>query len=132
MNQTQLDQLSLLERAVAPTPKLFRILRLIGLALAAASGALLAAPVALPAIVTTVAGYVAIAGTVATAVSLSPAGGGGPDKGGTGGGLASHVSPLTSRLSRFTFAHCPLAIVHPRRLQGVSVWNVNGNSISLV
>ena len=69
MNQTQLDQLSLLERAVAPTPKLFRILRLIGLALAAASGALLAAPVALPAIVTTVAGYVAIAGTVATAVS---------------------------------------------------------------
>ena len=69
MNQTQLDQLSLLERAVAPTPKLFRILRLIGLTLAAASGALLAAPVALPAIVTTVAGYVAIAGTVATAVS---------------------------------------------------------------
>ena len=68
MNQTQLDQLSLLERAVAPTPKLFRILRLIGLTLAAASGALLAAPVALPAIVTTVAGYVAIAGTVATAV----------------------------------------------------------------
>ncbi len=69
MNQTQLDQLSLLERAGAPTPKLFRILRLIGLTLAAASGALLAAPVALPAIVTTVAGYVAIAGTVATAVS---------------------------------------------------------------
>ena len=69
MNQTQLDQLSLLERAVAPTPKWFRILRLIGLTLAAASGALLAAPVALPAIVTTVAGYVAIAGTVATAVS---------------------------------------------------------------
>ena len=69
MNQTQLDQLSLLERVVAPTPKVFRILRLIGLTLAAASGALLAAPVALPAIVTTVAGYVAIAGTVATAVS---------------------------------------------------------------
>lgn len=69
MNQTQLDQLSLLERAVAPTPKFFRILRLIGLTLAAASGTLLAAPVALPAIVTTVAGYVAVAGTVATAVS---------------------------------------------------------------
>lgn len=53
----------------APTPKFFRVLRTVGLALAAASGALLAAPVALPAAVITIAGYVAVAGTVATAVS---------------------------------------------------------------
>ena len=53
----------------APTPKFFRVLRTIGLALVAASGALLAAPVALPAAVITIAGYVAVAGTVATAVS---------------------------------------------------------------
>ena len=53
----------------APTPKFFRVLRAIGLALAAASGALLAAPVALPAAVIIIAGYVAVAGTVATAVS---------------------------------------------------------------
>ena len=53
----------------APTPKFFRVLRTIGLALAAAGGALLAAPVALPAAVITVAGYLAVAGSVATAVS---------------------------------------------------------------
>ena len=53
----------------APTPKFFRVLRTIGLALAAASGALLAAPIALPAAVITIAGYAAVAGTVATAVS---------------------------------------------------------------
>lgn len=53
----------------APTPKFFRVLRTIGLALVAASGALLTAPIALPAAVVTVAGYLAVAGTVATAVS---------------------------------------------------------------
>lgn len=53
----------------APTPKFFKVLRNIGLALAAASGALLAAPVALPAAVVTLAGYLAVAGTVVTAVS---------------------------------------------------------------
>jgi ABC-type xylose transport system permease subunit len=52
-----------------PTPKFFRMLKVIGLTLTAASGSLLAAPVELPAIITTIAGYVAVAGTVATAIS---------------------------------------------------------------
>ncbi|WP_308691366.1 hypothetical protein [Wenyingzhuangia marina] len=39
------------------------------MALAAASGAILAAPIALPTAVISIAGYVAVAGTVATAVS---------------------------------------------------------------
>jgi hypothetical protein len=69
MTQTQIDQLSLTQRAAAPTPKFFRVLRTIGLALAAISGTVLAAPVALPAIVGTIAGYLAVAGTVVTAVS---------------------------------------------------------------
>lgn len=69
MTQKQVDNLSLTERAKAPTPKLFRKIKLIGIVLAAASGVLLTAPVALPAIVTTIAGYLAVAGTVATAVS---------------------------------------------------------------
>jgi uncharacterized membrane protein HdeD (DUF308 family) len=47
------------------------VLRNIGLALAAAGGALLAAPVALPAVIITVAGYVTVAGGVMTAVSQS-------------------------------------------------------------
>lgn len=52
-----------------PTPKFFRALRAIGLSLVAAGGALVAAPVALPAVVLTIAGYLTVAGTVMTAVS---------------------------------------------------------------
>jgi energy-converting hydrogenase Eha subunit G len=69
MKQNSIDNLSVFARAAAPTPKFFRILKIIGLTLAAASGTLLAAPVVLPAAVTTIAGYVAVAGTVVTAVS---------------------------------------------------------------
>lgn len=62
-------QLNLLERAAAPTPKFFKRLRNIGLILAAASGAIFASPVALPALVIQVAGYLTVAGSVLTAVS---------------------------------------------------------------
>ncbi len=58
-----------IERAQAPTPKFFKILRTIGLALLAVSGAILTAPVTLPAIVVTIAGYTAVAGGVLSAVS---------------------------------------------------------------
>ena len=61
--------MKLIERVKAPTPKFFRILRNIGLTLAAVGGAILASPVALPAALLTVAGYVAVAGGVMTAVS---------------------------------------------------------------
>ena len=61
--------MNLLDRVVSPTPTFFQKLRNIGLALAAMSGAIIAAPVALPAIVVTVAGYLAVAGTVLSAVS---------------------------------------------------------------
>lgn len=63
--------MNIVQRMQAPTPKFFRVLRNIGLALAAASGALLTAPVALPAAVTAVAGYLAVAASVASAVSQS-------------------------------------------------------------
>ena len=69
MKQDDIDNFSILERTAAPTPRFFKILKVIGLTLAAASGTLLAAPIALPAIVTTIAGYVAVASTVVTAVS---------------------------------------------------------------
>jgi hypothetical protein len=61
--------MKLAERYKKPTPKFFRTLRNIGIALAAVGGAIIAAPVTLPAIVVTVAGYLTVAGTVATAVS---------------------------------------------------------------
>jgi uncharacterized membrane protein YeiH len=61
--------MKLVERIKAPTPKFFRVLRSIGLALLAISGALVAAPIVLPAVVVSVAGYMAVAGGVITAVS---------------------------------------------------------------
>lgn len=53
----------------APTSKFFRVVRTIGISLAAVGGALLAAPVALPVGLVTAAGYVALAGGVMTAVA---------------------------------------------------------------
>ena len=58
----------ILNRASAPTPKFFKVLRNVGLALAAVGGTILAAP-ALPAIVITIGGYVVVAGAVLTSAS---------------------------------------------------------------
>jgi uncharacterized membrane protein HdeD (DUF308 family) len=63
--------MKLIERLKAPTPKFFKVLRNVGLALAAAGGALLTAPISLPVAVVTVAGYLTVAGGVMTAVSQS-------------------------------------------------------------
>jgi uncharacterized membrane protein HdeD (DUF308 family) len=59
----------IINRAKASTPKFFKVLRTVGLALAAVGGTILAAPIALPAIITTIGGYVAVAGGVLTAAS---------------------------------------------------------------
>lgn len=61
--------MNLKERFTKPTPKFFRTLRNIGIALTAAGGAILAAPVAIPTALFTIATYVTVAGTVATVVS---------------------------------------------------------------
>jgi uncharacterized membrane protein HdeD (DUF308 family) len=61
--------LTLVERMKAPTSKFFRTIRNIGICLAAIGGAIVAAPVALPATVVTVAGYLTVAGGVMTAVA---------------------------------------------------------------
>jgi hypothetical protein len=61
--------MNVVQRAKAPTPKFFKILRTIGLALLAVSGSIIAAPVSLPAVVVTIAGYSAVAGGVLSAVS---------------------------------------------------------------
>ena len=61
--------MNIVDRAKAPTPKFFRILRSIGLVLLAISGTIIAAPVALPVALVSAAGYVAVAGGVISAVS---------------------------------------------------------------
>ena len=61
--------MNIVHRAKAPTPKFFRVLRSIGLAMLAISGSVIATPVALPVAIVTVAGYVAVAGGVISAIS---------------------------------------------------------------
>ncbi len=61
--------MNIVERYKKPTPKFFRTLRNIGIALATAGGAIIAAPVAMPVLVVKIATYITVAGTVATAVS---------------------------------------------------------------
>jgi hypothetical protein len=67
--QHETDQLGLIARLQAPTPSFFKKLRTIGLVLAAVSTTLVAGPVALPLVVTKIAGYLAVAGGVLTTVS---------------------------------------------------------------
>ena len=61
--------MNLVERYKIPTPKFFKILRIIGIALATAGGVIIAAPISMPALIVTIATYMTVAGTVATAVS---------------------------------------------------------------
>lgn len=63
------NSLNLVERVKAPTPKWFKIIRTIGITLTAVGGAILTAPIALPATIVTVGGYLILGGTVATAIS---------------------------------------------------------------
>lgn len=60
---------NIMQRIQEPTPRFFRKIRNVGLLLTAVSGAVLTAPVTLPAVLTTIAGYLAIAGTIASAIS---------------------------------------------------------------
>lgn len=63
--------MNILERFKAKTPKFYKILRNVGLGMAAAGGVLIASPIAIPAIFITIGGYLIVAGSVATAISQS-------------------------------------------------------------
>jgi hypothetical protein len=60
---------NIINRMQGSTPKFFKILRNVGVALAAVSAAVFTSPVELPNLVTDVAGYLAVAGSVMGAVS---------------------------------------------------------------
>jgi hypothetical protein len=64
-----LNMSNIINRVQGTTPKFFKILRNIGVALAAVSAAVFTSPVNLPTIVTDLAGYLAVAGSVMGAVS---------------------------------------------------------------
>ena len=61
--------MNIIERIQAPTPRFFIKLRNISLVLATLGATILAAPIALPAVVLQIAGYIAVAGAVGSAVS---------------------------------------------------------------
>lgn len=61
--------MSVIERLHAPTPKFFKKLRTVGLILAAVGGVLVTTPIALPAMLVAIGGYLIVAGSVATAIS---------------------------------------------------------------
>lgn len=61
--------MKIIDRVKAPTPKFFKVLRTIGIGLAAAGTALLASPVALPAGIVSLGGYLVAGGGVLSAVS---------------------------------------------------------------
>lgn len=67
----KMQELNVVERLKAPTPRFFRVVRTVGLLLGTIGGTLLAAPVAIPATLTTIAGYLVTAGAVTAAVSQS-------------------------------------------------------------
>lgn len=60
---------SILERAQTKTPPFFKKLRLVGLVAVTIGTTIMVAPIAIPAAITTIAGYVLLGGTVLTAVS---------------------------------------------------------------
>lgn len=63
------NNFNLVSRIKEPTPKWFKIIRSTGLILSAVGGVLIAAPVALPATVVTIGGYLLLGGTLASALS---------------------------------------------------------------
>ena len=63
------NNMNIVERAIAPTPKWFRILRAVGIALASVGGIIIASPVALPVGIVSAAGYLILGGSIISVVS---------------------------------------------------------------
>ena len=63
------NKLNLVERTLAPTPKWFKVLRTVGIALASVGGIIIASPVALPVGLVSAAGYLVLGGSIISVVS---------------------------------------------------------------
>jgi ABC-type phosphate/phosphonate transport system permease subunit len=61
--------MNVVERALAPTPKWFKILRTVGIAFATVGGTIIASPVALPLGLVSAAGYLVLGGSIISVVS---------------------------------------------------------------
>ena len=63
------SKMNLVERTLAPTPKWFKILRTVGIALASVGGIIIASPIALPVGLVSAAGYLVLGGSIISVVS---------------------------------------------------------------
>jgi hypothetical protein len=63
------NKMNLAERVLAPTPKWFKVLRTVGIALASVGGIIIASPVALPVGLVSAAGYLILGGSIISVVS---------------------------------------------------------------
>ena len=63
------NKINLVERTLAPTPKWFKVLRTVGIALASVGGIIIASPVALPVGLVSAAGYLVLGGSIISVVS---------------------------------------------------------------
>jgi hypothetical protein len=63
------NNMNLIERIKAPTPKWFKIIRNISIVLASIGGIIIASPVALPVGLVSVAGYLVLGGSIISVVS---------------------------------------------------------------
>ena len=63
------NKMNVVERVNAPTPKWFKILRTVGLALASVGAIIIASPVALPVGLVSAAGYLVLGGSTISVVS---------------------------------------------------------------
>lgn len=61
--------MNVVDRALAPTPKWFKVLRTIGIALASVGGVIIASPVVLPVGLVSAAGYLVLGGSIISVVS---------------------------------------------------------------
>jgi hypothetical protein len=68
------DDLTLVQRVLAPTPKFFRLVRTIGVVIGLVGASILASPIVLPAAIVTIGGYLALAGSIATGVAQTAVG----------------------------------------------------------
>ena len=71
MKKTSIPKLdlSLVNRVLAPTPSFFKKIRTIGLVMGVVGAALLASPVALPAVIASIGGYLVLGGSIITSVA---------------------------------------------------------------
>ena len=63
------NKMNLVDRTLAPTPKWFKILRTVGIALASVGGIIIASPIALPVGLVSAAGYLVLGGSIISVVS---------------------------------------------------------------